>query len=371
MLCTNRTPTPKSAFGEKMSDRAVTIVSTHDEAMQKLLAKGHSVAFVVYDPGNDPPPSSSSDEAIDASGASDSEKLAEKMIRRTERTRVFGQVARMMQARASFGLLSPIETTPEEVSKFFVHDHGGDGEASTHSPAHDGGFVARIEEGVPTRVYDGELSSFAISDFVAENNLATVLELGGHNFRFVSRRGKALAIGVYDPDGAESTKDTIKLELKRYAISGAHRDGYIFATMDGKKWDKFLGQFHIRRENLPEFFVVDVPSQTYWQDSMVTGLSNFISGVRDGTIVSREQEKTKSSTLGDLSQAFVNYMPWSLGAVFVLFVGVFVLAVRVNADVYGPSAPAVRQRVPPQPTTKSSEAKGGPSDKDGPNKKDQ
>lgn len=342
-----------SAFGEKMSDRAVTIVSTYDDAMRKLLTKSHPVAFVVYDPGNNDPSSSSSssvDVVIDASGASESDKAAEKMIRRTERTRIFGEVARMMQARASFGLLSHVDATPEEVRKFFVHDDGGGGDAvvPTSTAAVDGGFVARIEEGVPMRVHDGEMSASAISDFVSEYNLATVLELSGQNFRFVSRRGKALAIAVYDPDEehAEST-DGIKRELKRYAISGKHRDDYIFAKMDGKKWDKFLDQFHVRRENLPEFFVVDVPSRMYWQDSSVRVISDFISGVRDGAIASRESEgKSKSGPMDDLMQAFVNYMPWSLGVLFVLFAAVFMLAMRMGNDVYGPNAPAIRQRRP-------------------------
>ena len=341
-----------SAFGEKMSDRAVTIVSTYDDAMRKLLTKSHSVAFVVYDPGNNDPSSSSSssvDAVIDASGASEADKAAEKMVRRTERTRIFGEVARKMQARASFGLLSHVDATPEEARKFFVHDSGGgDAVVPTSANAADGGFVARIEEGVPIRVHEGELSVSAISDFVAEYNLATVLELSGQNFRFVSRRGKALAIAVYDPDEehVEST-DRIKRELKRYAVSGPHRDDYVFAKMDGKKWDKFLGQFHVRRENLPEFFVVDVPSRMYWQDSSVRGISDFISGVRDGTIASRESVGTsKSGPMDDLMQAFVNYMPWSLGVLFVLFAAVFMLALRLGNDVYGPYAPAVRQRRP-------------------------
>ncbi|KAL3809356.1 hypothetical protein ACHAXA_009064 [Cyclostephanos tholiformis] len=331
------------AFGEKMSDRAVSIVSTYHEATRKLLTKSHPVAFVVYDPGNDDP---SVDEVIDASGSSDEDKAAEKMIRKTERTRAFGEVARNMQARASFGLLDPIETTVEEVRKFFVHDdNGGDDSGVVSSTTHysGGGFVARIEEGVPIRIFDAELSIASISDFVTEYNLATVLELSGQNFRFVSRRGKALGIAAYNPDDDELTTERIQRELRRYAISGPHRDDYIFAKMDGKKWDKFLGQFQVRRENLPEFFVVDVPSRTYWQDSSVSGISNFISGVKDGTIVAREQEKSKSGPLDDLMQAFVNYMPWSLGVAFVLFVAVFVLALRLGGDVYGPSAPAVRQ----------------------------
>lgn len=296
-----------STFGERMSDRAVKIVSTHEEARAQLLGKS-PVAFVAYDPSSD----GESASTIDDSGATEAEKAAEKMIQSTQRTRVFGQVARKFQAQGSFGLMSP-EAAPEEVSKFF------DGSVP------EGGFVARIEDDVPARIYEGALTTDALSDFVREQNLAVVIELGGHNFRYVSRRGKALAIAVYDPDDEVKTTK-FRRELKQYAIKGAHKDDYVFGAMDGKKWDKFLSQFSIVKENLPELFVIDVPERTYWQDASVFGISEFIAAVKTGEIESREQEKPKSGPLDEFLQAFVDTMPWSLLAMLALFLVVFYLA---------------------------------------------
>ena len=287
-------------FGEKMSDRAVTIVSTHEGATKELLHK-IPVAFIVYDPSA--ASSAKTEEgyardavAIDASGATDAEKEAEKIIQSTERTRVFGQVARKLQAQGSFGLLETASS--EEIAKFF------DG-----AVVPSGGFVARIEEDVPIKIYDGEITSSALLDFVRENNLASVIELGGHNFRFVSRRGKAVAIAVYNPDDDVKTNE-FRRELKQYAVNGLHKDEYVFGTMDGKKWDKFLSQFSIHKENLPELFVIDVPERTYWQDASVFGISEFISAVKNGEIQSREQEKPKTGPLDEFLQVFVDYMPW-------------------------------------------------------------
>lgn len=226
-----------------MSDRAVQVISTYDDAKKVLLDK-FPVAFVVYDldlTNND-----DSSESIDASGATDAEKESEKFIQSTERTRVFGQVARRWQAQGSFGLLSP-KSSSEEIAKFF--------EGSDTSPSN--AFIARIEADVPIKLYTGEISSDSVSEFVKANNLPIVVELGGHNFRFAGRKGKPLAIGVYDPNDEVKTHK-FRQEMKEYAMRGAHKDNYVYGTMDGKKWDKFLSQFSITKESLPELFVLDV-----------------------------------------------------------------------------------------------------------------
>lgn len=293
-------------FGEKLSERAVKIITTHRQVKEELLNK-MPLAFVVHDPNA----AGSMSSTIDASGATDAEKTAEKQIQSTKRTRVFGQVARKMQAYGSFGMLLP-GTPPEEIAKFFE---------GREVPT--GGFIARIEEDVPVKLFVGEMTTDVLAEWAKENNLATVMELGGHNFRFVSRRGKALAIAVYDPDDEVKTQK-FRAELKRYAIRGKHRDDYIYAAMDGRKWDKFVSQFSIK--NLPELFIIDVPERKYWQDASVLGIPEFIAAVQDGEIEAREQEKRKDSPLDEFLQVFVDYMPWSMVAMLTLFVGVFWLA---------------------------------------------
>lgn len=304
------------------------IVTNYKEAKQKLLNK-LPVAFLVYDPdvglvGNS---------AIDASGATEEEKQIEKLIQSTERTRIFGQVARKLQAEGSFGLLSP-DTAKEEIEQFFVD--GAD--------VLSGGFIARIEDGVPIKIFNGEVTSNSFMEFVKENNLPVVIELGGHNFRFVGRRGKPLAIGVYDPEEEVKT-DKFRQEMKNYAIKGTHKDEYIFGTMDGKKWDKFVAQFSITKQSLPELFVLDVPDRTYWQDSSVFGVSEFIRAVKNGEIESREQEGKKKGPLDEFLQFFVDYMPWSLLAMFTLFGVTFYLFLPSDGPLIPP--PTSEEPQPP------------------------
>ena len=300
-------------FGEKMSERAVKMVSSYEGAREQLLGKS-PVAFLVYDPSAS---SSAANESIDNSGASADEKENEKLIQSTERTRVFGQIARRLQAQGTFGMLLP-DTPGDELARFFPEE-GSEGAAPG------GGFIARVEDGVPTRLYEGELNSVSFLDFVEAQNLATVVHVDGHNFRFVSRRGKPVALAAIDPSD-EARADRFQKELKRYAVRGEHRDDYVFATIDGTKWDKFLEQFSITKESLPELFVIDTPARTYWQDSSIFSISDFVQAVKSGEIEPRVQEKPKKGAADQVFQVFVEWMPWSLFGMLSLFVLVFYLS---------------------------------------------
>ena len=149
-----------------------------------------------------------------------------------------------------------------------------------------------------------------------------------------------MAIAVYDPDDEIKTTN-FRRELKQYAVRGKYKDEYIYGTMDGKKWEKFLSQFSIHKENLPEVFIINVPERTYWQDPSVFGIAEFISSVQNGEIQSREQEGRKSGPLDEFLQVFVDYMPWSLVAMFGLFMTVFYLVVRMDDGPIRPPPPPI------------------------------
>ena len=59
-----------------MSDRAVSIISTYNDAKEQLLNK-IPVAFIVYDPNAS---TDDDEDTIDASGATADEKMNEKLI---------------------------------------------------------------------------------------------------------------------------------------------------------------------------------------------------------------------------------------------------------------------------------------------------
>jgi protein disulfide-isomerase-like protein len=343
------------SFGDMMSRSAVRIVKDVKKVYEELLRGDVAVAYVVYDPtpngendkkeqednvGND-------NGGIDAPGAAEEENDALKLIQSSERTRVFAQVARKYQAHGNtFGLLSPT-IDKEEIAQVL-----GLGDTNRIPPA---GFIARIEEGVPTKLFTGHIHTQAFYEFIKETNLAVMSELGGHNFRVASRRGKPLAIGVYDPDDHFKTTKFRK-EMKQYAVEGTYKDEYVFGTMDGKKWEKFISQFSITKAGLPEMFILNVPERMYWQDSSVLSVADFIKAVQTGEIESRLQEKSSShNPLEEFSRVFIAYMPWSLLAMLSLFIVVFWLAL--------PSSDPIR--LPPEAPSKKEEG-----DKEEESKKD-
>lgn len=316
-------------FGNKMSKSAVTVVKDVGRLFEKLLGndddeEGDSsdddeydaaVAYVVYDPTQQQQEQQDEDD---------------KLIQSTELTQVFGQVAQKFQAHGTFGLL------PSNIPREYVAQILGDIPPT--------GFIARIEEDVPTKFFvpeeqEGGVTNIeeALVEYIKETNIAMLVELGGHNFRFASRRGKPLVIGVYNPEDTIKTTQFRK-EMKVYAVHGQHSNDYVFGTMDGKKWDKFTSQFGITQEALPEVFILDAPERTYWQDSSVFGISDFIDSVQKGEIEPRVQErKGPKNPLEEFSQMFVAWMPWSLIAMLTLFVVVFWLALPSSEPLLPPA----------------------------------
>jgi protein disulfide-isomerase len=324
------------SFGEKMSQSPVKIIKDVSKIYDELVGGNTAVAYVVYDPKEktttEEEESSNTSSGIDASGsATNEEKEATKFIQSTERTRVFSTVARKYQAHGSFGLISPHIDRADIAQILQV---GENNKIPTTT-----GFIARIEEDVPTKFLTGDIiNTEAFTEFIRATNIAIMTELGGHNFRYASRRGKPLAIGVYNPEEEMKTLKFRK-EMKQYAVSGQYKDEYVFGTMDGKKWDKFLSQFGITKLGMPEVFILDVPERTYWQDSSLLSVADFIKAVKDGEIESKLQEKQAKNPLEEFSQLFIAYMPWSLFLVLTLFVVVFWAALP-SSDPIRPLAPS-------------------------------
>jgi len=265
-------------FAEKMSRPAVAVVETYRGALSLVGATdprtggggtGDGVVFVAYD--NRAAADSGATFGDDDAGV----KALEGLLASTTGLQVFGQVARKLQAEAAFTVLRP-GVPPAELEKF--------GAAPTDGGAREGAVLMKVEENVPTLVYDGPLSSPEFMDFVREHNIPLITELAGNNFRAVSKRGRPLAIAVVDGEDTVATGAYIE-QAREYAQNGPHRAKYIFCRMDGRTWSSFLDQFPVDPDDLPSILLLDSPNKKYWHNRTVSNeIGGFLEAVEEGTV---------------------------------------------------------------------------------------
>eukprot|EP00586_Coscinodiscus_wailesii_P003666 CAMPEP_0172488576 /NCGR_PEP_ID=MMETSP1066-20121228/18170_1 /TAXON_ID=671091 /ORGANISM="Coscinodiscus wailesii, Strain CCMP2513" /LENGTH=451 /DNA_ID=CAMNT_0013255889 /DNA_START=169 /DNA_END=1524 /DNA_ORIENTATION=+ len=274
-------------FAELMSRPPVASVRTHAGAYDDVAALHRDgVAFLAYDP--------------DAKGEN-----VEEILGSTTMLQVFGQVARKRQAYASFAILEP-DIESEEVAGF------GD----LAKP-----FIIKIEKDVTPVAFTGDITTPNLMEFIKNNNLPIITNLGAHNFHKLGHMGKHLGIMVLDPEQTERQSVPFLKQLKDYAISGSRKDNYIFGTIDGRRWERFMNQFEIDIKNLPEFFILDVPNRLFWQDTSILTVEEFVAAKESGQISSRSQgSKSGPGVFGEFKDVFMFYLPYSAICVAIMFI---------------------------------------------------
>lgn len=300
------------AFAEKLSRRAVQLHASVADAMTSLTETDEGVAFIAYHPA--------------LSGDSVDDKLQSSLL-----TQIYAQVARKERAYGTFYLLPESALDAGELAE--------------------GAFVCRIEQNVAPLCYPTaakpELET--LSAFVKTNNVATVSHLGPHNFHKVGHSGRPLVIGVVDTDNKEQV-DEVKRILAQYATGGPEtvRDQYHYGFFDGKVFQKFLMQFDVVPEDMPQVFLLDVPGKKYWQNATYAlNVEDFLAAVEAKEI--RPKVPGPGGFKGVANRiyyAMVEYRPYSIiiAVLIICLFGVVVLSILWPAD--GESWPS---RAPPPP----------------------
>jgi thiol-disulfide isomerase/thioredoxin len=333
------------SFAERLSRFAIEEIASVDELNAALAKTDDGVAFAVYHPG--------------VRGDTLNAKLQSTLV-----TQVFTQVARKEIAYGIFYLI----TDPTIAAAAF----GGSGSAAAGAGPEGEPKVCRIEPGVATRCYD-RLDTLAMDDlhkFVQVNNVPTVARLGPNNFHKVGRRGKPLLIAVIDLDRPEQIQ-TAKRELVAYALDGPEdvRSKYYYAYMDGKSFQRFLVQFDVFVDDLPQLLALDVPTRTYHQNATYRlSVDDFVSAVQDGSIRSKNAgKKGLEGALMKIYYAIVEYRPWSvMFLVLVLFaVATVILSLLFPPQKKDPLRPPYKpEEIPddPVPTKNSPAAVAAPAE---------
>jgi hypothetical protein len=289
-------------FAKKMSLPAVQVVESYDAALQLAAEHEPGVVFLLHD------------KTLTGSNLQDE-------LQSTLLAQVFTQVARKQQAIANFAILKSTVTSTE-----------GE-EISSPIPGHadvPDSFIAKIEPGVDPIFWDPkELTSFSFIDFVTENNIKLVSDMGPNNFYKIGKIGKPLVIGCVDGSHADQI-EIMKSSLLEYAKNGpkAITSQYYFGYMDGHLWKKFLEQFSI--QSLPQVFVLHVPTKTFYQnETYALDVKGFLEAIDNGLIVKRDAVKSAGwkGLLDKARYLFFSNLPYSLVALIAVLAIVTILIV--------------------------------------------
>jgi len=276
-------------FAKKMSGPAVHVVSNYEQAMAFATKETlDGVAFLGFDPKSSP-------------------------SEMTELHLIYKQVARKRQASAYFLWL---ENGEEERKYPFIH---------------------KIESNLQPKSYadrDTDIASVTLESlggWVQANNVPLVSELDGSNFNRIGRNGRPLVLSIVDFDRADQ-KAAVKKHMLSYAssLSTKEAEKYYFGIMDGNRWEKFLEQFSINRDDNPQMLIMDVPTKMYHQNETYKNVFDFMKAVEAGEIPSRKATKSNGGgggILANIESFFVDNLPYSIIIVIGLVFGIVFLLV--------------------------------------------
>ena len=188
----------------------------------------------------------------------------------TRLTQVFAQSARMQQAVGTFCLLSP---TADVLTPFGLF---------RNSTPKD--LLPRLKRGCSTQATHGKSRYY----HTPSTRLCTRIQcsprgnLWTAQFSCHWKKGQTARhwcrrwFFFYTSKGDETSlcsiivfKDLINIVEK-----------YNFGWINGKQWNKFLTQFNITTDDLPQVLVLNVPTKSYWHDSSFPNIGDFLQAVR-------------------------------------------------------------------------------------------
>lgn len=289
------------AFATKMETPPITIIQRFDEATRfSKTNTDNGIAFL----------------------GTDKTKEGSKLYE------IFSKVARKHQAAGSFLWLEQDPTDIKNLKK-------------------DSAFVHRVETGVvEPRQWEAEEVTFeALDAWVRDQNVPTLVTFGPENFYKISRNGRPLAMAVADLENQELV-DPLKAHMMEYILKTPQPivDKYYYGLFDGKRWSKFLDQFHVKQEDNPQFLVLEMGADRKWnyrRDESYLKFGNFMKAVLEDTIPSMKPDKNghRDSLLGFIADMFIDHMPYSLG--------IIVVAVCVIVILVTPSQEDLRPKIKP------------------------
>jgi hypothetical protein len=203
----------------------------------------------------------------------------------------FGLVAADAAADAAFVAAA---TKLQHVAAFAVLD-GDAAEAAGKGAAAGGPRVAKLEAGEASVFLDvpsGAGAAAAVEAFVSRHNAPLFNTLDRTNFgRLAHQDGKkcALAVVDFDADGGDAAiAFADRLHAAARALEPRVQETFVFGTLDGVKWAKYLSQFSFGPP-LPGLLVVDMDDLSFWHPEDGADVGAFLQAVADGSLAGRQE----------------------------------------------------------------------------------
>ena len=282
-------------FANYMSNPAIQTLHRLDDVLNTQTP--HDVAFVAFNPN--------------ISNDSNLMGVESNLLLST-----FQQVATKYQAKANFFVLDA--ETKYDVVKELNRDY-----------KLNQSFIIRMEEGVKSKIFQGNTTINSLQSFVENQYEATVPQVHEGNIREFGYRDKFMAIAVVDSNDSMKTKAYLS-NLRKY-VSGApssiHKE-FQFAWVDGTKWKSFLDIYSITVEDEPKLFLLEYPFDYFWISPSPTNSSGsvhkFLTDMLDNKILANDllPDKKDSKHPHDLAhekllELFIRFYPWS--AIFLIW----------------------------------------------------
>jgi protein disulfide-isomerase A1 len=213
----------------------------------------------------------------------------------------FETVAKRMHLHATFVTHTSSAVTVPTISK---HENGRDS-------------VVFVKKGA------GPISVSEIEEFVEAHNIPFMNRFDSHNFKKLGSLKKVLAMVVVDPSKAAVADNLIQhLDASGSALKPADRDKFVFGSIDGVKWSKFMRQYGV--ESVPSVVLLDltvdkfiaVPlapeaaAGTGTETSPVDHIASVLEGYLAGNLQMKEVEKP--GIIGKAIIKMKKFYPWSI-----------------------------------------------------------
>lgn len=152
--------------------------------------------------------------------------------------------------------------------------------------------VVVLTEGVEDVFYDGTSHTFdkeSLKKFVEDNQFPLISEISGSNFREVTSTGKLVIFAVTDPS-SKRTKSYLELISE---MAKKFRGKFVFANIDGIKFEQYVSQFGLNVEHIPIVFAFDYPNELYYPPpegvpvNSKKNMEEFLTAVYEGKITAR------------------------------------------------------------------------------------